>query len=100
VLDAVVRQDGPELVLDELRHLFSEEVGVLSGGAVATPVNKGVKVLGGPRFGGGVDGHTLVPPIAEELGGGMIDIFQFGREVGAASEGGDEVLPGRGILER
>jgi hypothetical protein len=48
---------------------------MLSGGAVATPVNKGVKVLGGPRFRGGVDGYTLVPPIAEEFGGGMIDIF-------------------------
>jgi hypothetical protein len=73
---------------------------VLGGGAVATPIDKGVKVLGGPRFGGGVDGYTLVPPMAEELGGGMIDIFQFGQEVGAASEGGNEVLPGRGILER
>jgi hypothetical protein len=52
-----------------------EEVSVLSGRAVATPINKGVKVLGGPRFGGGVDGYTLVPPIAEELGSGMVDIF-------------------------
>jgi hypothetical protein len=48
---------------------------VLGGGAVATSVNEGVKVLGGPRFGGGVDGYTMVPPIAEEFGGGMINIF-------------------------
>jgi hypothetical protein len=67
---------------------------------VAISVDEGVKVLGGPRFRGGVDGYTLVPPIAEELGGRMIDIFQFGQEVGAASEGGDKVLPRRGILER
>jgi hypothetical protein len=52
-----------------------KEVGVLGGRAVATPVSEGVKVLGGPRFGGGVDGYTMVPPIAEECSGGMIDIF-------------------------
>jgi hypothetical protein len=75
VLEAVIRQDGPELVLDELGHLFAEEVGVLGGGAVATPFDEGVKFLGGPRFGGGVDGYTVVPPIAEEFGSGMIDIF-------------------------
>jgi hypothetical protein len=48
---------------------------VLGGGAVATPFDEGVKFLGGPRFGGGVDGYTVVPPIAEEFGSGMIDIF-------------------------
>jgi hypothetical protein len=48
---------------------------MLGGRAVATPVNKGVKVLGGPRFGGGVDGDTMVPPIAEEFSSGMINIF-------------------------
>jgi hypothetical protein len=42
---------------------------------VATPIDEGVKVLGGQRFGGGVDGYTLVPLLAEELGSGMIDIF-------------------------
>jgi hypothetical protein len=75
VLDAVVRQDSPKLVFNELGLLFAEEVGMLRGKAVATPLNEGVKVLCGPRFGSGVDGDTMVSPIGEEFGGGMIDIF-------------------------
>jgi hypothetical protein len=75
VLDAVIRQDSPKLVFDELGHLFAEEVGMLRGRAVATPLDKGVKVLYKPRFGSGVDGDTMVTPIAEEFGGGMIDIY-------------------------
>jgi len=42
MLDSVIGQYGPELVLDELGHFFSEEVGVLRGGAMAAPLDKGV----------------------------------------------------------
>lgn len=78
ILDPIVREDGPELVLDELGHFFSEEVGVFGGGAVATPLDAGVKFLGGPRFGGGECGHTMVSPFAEQFGSGVVDLIQFG----------------------
>jgi hypothetical protein len=42
VTHSVVRQDSPELVLDELGQLFSEEGGMLHGGAMAPPLDKGV----------------------------------------------------------
>jgi hypothetical protein len=73
VPDGTVREDDPESVVDELAHLFTEEGGVLHGGAVATPFDVGVSCGLGPWIGGGVSWDPFVPPVLEEGGCWMIE---------------------------
>jgi hypothetical protein len=51
VAHQAVGQNGPETVVDELGHFFSEELGVLGGGSVATPLDVGVFRVVRPRLG-------------------------------------------------
>jgi hypothetical protein len=73
VPDGTVRENVPEPVVDELGHLFAEEVGVLHGGAVATPFDVGVSCCLGPGIGRGVYRDPFVPPMAEEGGCWVIE---------------------------
>ena len=73
----VVRKDGPELVFDELGHLFTHEVGMLGSGTVAPSLDAFVLLLVGPRFGIGVHRNTFVPPQTKEGGSWIIDMVKL-----------------------
>ena len=64
VSDHVVGQHRPELVLDELSHLFAQERGVQSGRRVAAFSQAFVFLFACPRLRAGADGHSLVPPLS------------------------------------
>ena len=72
VSDQVVGQYSPEPVLDELGHLFSNEVSMLGSGGVATTTDALVFLFQGPRLGLGLDWDSIVPPIGQERRRGMV----------------------------
>ena len=97
VSDQFVGQDCPKAVLDELGHLFSDEVSMLGSGGVATTTDALVFLFKGPRFGLGLDRDSVVPPLGKETGRRMIKVFQLGGQVGRTSEVGDKLLPALGL---
>ena len=72
VSDQVIGQHGPEPVLDELGHLFSNEVSMLGSGGVAASADALVFLFQGPRVGLGLDWDSVVPPIGQEGRRGMV----------------------------
>ena len=74
----MVREDNPELVLDELSHLFLQEGGMLVGGVVAASADAFVLLVIGPGCRVGLCRDSRVSPSAEEWNGGMIGFIQVG----------------------
>jgi hypothetical protein len=75
VADLFVGQDGPESVLDELGHFFTEKGGLLGSGGVASSANAFVFLFEGPRLGGGLYRDTVVSPLREHGSGGVVEVF-------------------------
>jgi len=96
VPDDAAGQKGEEPAVDVIGQLLADEFSVVVGGAVAPFQHGGVLLLQRPVGVGGVHRHTIVAPLAEQSGGGMVDVVEVLGEVGLATEGGDEFLPGRG----
>ena len=71
----LVRQHHPESVVDELGHLFTDEVPMLARGGVASSSDTLVFLLESPRFGGGLSRDTLISPLREEGSGRVVEVF-------------------------
>ena len=61
----LIGEDDPKLVLDELGHFFSQEVGVLGSRSVAPSLDAGVELVQGPWRRRGHGGHTFISPGSE-----------------------------------
>lgn len=96
VSDDLVWQNHPEFTGDEFRHLFTEEGRMLGSRLVAASFDVEVSCFGGPVGRGGVYGHAVVSPLAEQLGSWVFDSFEVRGKIGPASELVHEGLPGRG----
>ena len=99
VSDDSVGQHGEEPGVDVVGQLLADEFCVVVRGAVAPFQHGGVFLLLRPVGVGGVHRHSVVAPLAEQSGGGVVDVVEVLGEVGLATEGGDEFLPGGGGLE-
>ena len=66
---------------------------MLHGRLVAPLVDAGIALVKGPvcSCGGGRD--PMVPPLAEEVHGWVMQCFEVGQEIGAATEAADKLLP-------
>ena len=96
VPDDAVGQHGEEPAVDVIGQFLADEFSMVVGRAVAPFQHGGVLLLQRPVGVGGVHRHTIVAPLAEQSGGGVVDVVEVLGEVGFATEGGDEFLPGRG----
>ena len=73
---------------------------MLRGRLVASSLDAGVTLVEGPVCSGGGGRDPMVPPSAEEVHGWVMQHFEVGREVGAATEAADELFPAGGALKQ
>ena len=91
-----IGEKDPELALDELGEFFAQEVGVVVGGFVASPLEASVLEFVGPGLVRGEDRDTVVAPLAQQRSSWVLDPVELGGEVGASAKFIDEGLPGVG----